>query len=67
MASGEKPPARPLFRKLAMGGAVVCFVLGVVFGLAYPEAGLFVPAILLVAGFVLGTIGATGYWPPRSK
>jgi len=67
MSSGETPPARPVFRKLAIGVAIVCFVLAAIFGVAQPEDGLVAPGICLFVGFVVAVIGATGYWPPRRK
>jgi hypothetical protein len=64
MSVAEKPLARPLFRKLALGVAVVCFALAVA-GLASPGDGLFGPLVCLAVGFVLAVVGAAGYWPPR--
>jgi hypothetical protein len=64
MSSGDIPPVRPAFRKLAAGVAVVCFVLAGVFGLARPEDGLFTPVVCLVVGAIMAVIAVTGYWPP---
>lgn len=65
MSSGETPPARPVFRKLAIGVAIACFVLAAIFGIARPEDGFFAPGICLFVGFVMSVVAATGYWPPR--
>lgn len=65
MPSTETPPARPMFRKVAMAISILCFILVAVFGVLRPEDGLFPPVIFLFAGFVMATIGATGYWPRR--
>jgi hypothetical protein len=67
MSSGETPPARPIYRKLALGVAVVCFALAAISGFARPGDGLHGLAILLFLGFVMAVIGVTGYWPPRRK
>lgn len=66
-ADDEKPPARPGFRKLAIGLAVICFLLAVVFGFAPIEGKLLGVVICLFVGFIMATIGATGYWPPPRK
>jgi hypothetical protein len=68
---GKSAQARPLFRKLALGMAVVLFLLAAVFGLA-PVADLdskqklvvVVPSLFV--GYVMLTIGKTGFWPPRA-
>jgi hypothetical protein len=68
MASSEKQPgARPLFRQLALGIAIVLFILGPIFHFTAPEAGYFPLVICLIVGFIMVGVGATGYWPPRSK
>lgn len=55
-----------MFRKLALGMAVVCVLLAAVFGVAPGvEDRLMVVGICLFVGFVMLTIGMTGYWPPR--
>jgi hypothetical protein len=64
MSTVGKPPARPLFRKLALGVAVVCFALAAVTGLTGEGDGLFGPLVCLAVGFVMAAIGVTGYWPP---
>jgi len=63
----EKPPARPLFRKLVTGLAVVCFLLAIVFGFAPIEEGWLAVVVCLFMGFMMATIGRTGYLPPRPK
>jgi hypothetical protein len=65
--TGERPPARPLFRKLALGMAVVCVLLAAVFGFAPVEDRLLGVGICLFLGFVMFTIGRTGFWPPRPE
>jgi hypothetical protein len=60
----EKPKARPMFRRLALGMAVVCFVLGAAFGIARGEDSLFIMVVCLFVGFVMLTIARTGLWPP---
>lgn len=61
---GERVKARPIFRRLALGMAVVCVVLGAVIGFARVEDDLFTCRICLFVGFVMWTIGRTGLWPP---
>lgn len=62
----EKPPARPVFRKLAIAVAIVCFLLAVVFGLLAPfEEKLLGMVVCVFVGMVMMAIGITGYWPPR--
>ena len=66
--NGERPQARPLFRKLALGMAVVCFLIAVVIGLLAPVGGrLQVVGGCLFMGYMMLTIGMTGFWPPRPK
>lgn len=60
-------PARPVFRRLAAGTAVVCFALAGVFGLLRPEDGLLAPGVCLAVGGVMAVIAVTGYWPPRKE
>jgi formate hydrogenlyase subunit 4 len=68
---GKSAQARPLFRMLALGMAVVLFLLAAVFGLA-PVADLdskqklVVVVPCLFVGYVMLTIGKTGFWPPRA-
>ena len=66
-STGETPQARPLFRKLALGMAVVCFILATVFGIAPGEDKLLTVGSCLFVGFVMLTIGKTGFWPPRPR
>jgi len=65
----NKRPARPVYRKLAIGVAVVSFVMAIVSALGLLAAGakLFWTIVFLFVGFVFSTIAATGHWPPRSK
>jgi peptidoglycan/LPS O-acetylase OafA/YrhL len=63
-SGGEKPKARPIFRKLALGMAVVCFVLGAVFGVVADDNTPFAVGTCLFLGFVMLTIARTGLWPP---
>jgi hypothetical protein len=65
--TGERPQARPLFRKLALSMAVVCFLLAAVFGLAPLGDRLLGVGICLFLGFMMLTIGLTGSWPPRPE
>jgi hypothetical protein len=60
-----KPPARPLFRKLALGVAVVCFLLGIVFALTpvLEESKWVCVIIVFFVGIVTLTIAKTGFWP----
>jgi peptidoglycan/LPS O-acetylase OafA/YrhL len=59
------PPSRPLFRKLAFGVAIICFVLAAVFTFTTPE--IFPRIVCLVVGFIMLVIGATGNWPPKIR
>jgi hypothetical protein len=66
----EKPPARPVFRKLALGTALVCFVLALVAWIVAPADGgdsLFGVWVCVFVGMVMVSIAATGYWPPRRR
>jgi hypothetical protein len=65
MSNGGPKPARPIFRKLAGGVAIVCFVVGGVAAVANPNDGLFGPGVCLFVGFIMSVIAVTGYWPPR--
>jgi len=65
--AGDQPQARPLFRKLALGMAVVCFLLAVVFGLAPVGDRLLTVGACLFVGFMMLTIAKSGYWPPRAR
>jgi hypothetical protein len=68
MTTGDKPPdARPVFRKFALGLAIVLFVLAAVFKFATPELENIPSVICLVVGFIMLLIGGTGYWPPRFR
>jgi peptidoglycan/LPS O-acetylase OafA/YrhL len=68
MSSDQRPPdARPVFRRLAVGVAVVCFALAGVFGFVADENKLFAVGVCLAVGAMMAVIGVTGYWPPRKK
>jgi hypothetical protein len=77
VTNGEKPQARPLFRKLALGMAIVLFLLAAAFALApivdnngrtFPrEARLLGVGSCLFLGFAMLAIGRTGRWPPPAK
>ena len=60
-----KSPARPLYRKLALLVSVVCFGLAGVLCVvpAARQEGFLSTAICLFVGFVMLTIGRTGFWP----
>jgi phosphatidylglycerophosphate synthase len=66
---GEEPPARPLFRKLALATAIVCFLLAGLYGVgAVPGQPLDhhkwgAVGIWLLIGFAQVTIWKAGYWP----
>jgi hypothetical protein len=65
----KTPQARPLFRKLALGMAVVLFVLATAFRLAPigRDNKLLGGGVCLFVGFVMLNIGKTGRWPPRGS
>jgi hypothetical protein len=64
--STEKPPARPVFRKIAYVVAVACLLLAVVFCIVpTTEQKSFTVGVCLFVGLVMATIGATGHWPPK--
>jgi hypothetical protein len=65
VTTSEGTQARPLFRKLALGMAFVCFLLGLIFGFAPVPNRMFTVGACLFVGFVMLTIAQTGYWPPR--
>jgi hypothetical protein len=66
---GERPQARPLFRKLALGMAIVLFLLAAIFGIALTEntSRWMSTGVCLFLGFVMLTIGKTGLWPPPKR
>jgi hypothetical protein len=66
VTNGDKPQARPLFRKLALGMAIVFFLLAAVFGLAPTDnnSKLLGGGLCPFLSFVMLTIGKTGLWPP---
>jgi hypothetical protein len=65
MSNGERPPARPLFRRLAAVLAVLCFLLAALFGWFLEDGKWFFVGLGLFVGFVMMTIASTGYWPPE--
>ena len=68
MSTGDKQPdAQPIYRLLALGVAVVCFLLAAAFTFAAPEQGLFPRIVCLIVGFIMLVIGKNGRWPPRSR
>ena len=62
--SNEKPPARPLFRKLAWVIAAISFLCALVSvtGFMGDDDRLFGTLLFLFCGFVFVTIALTGYW-----
>ena len=64
-STGENPQARPLFRKLALGMAAVCVILGLVSVIVPGENKLLWVGVFLFLGYVMMVIGTTGFWPPR--
>lgn len=62
--TGERPQVRPLFRKIALAMAVVCFLLAGVLEFAPIGSKVLPVGASLGVGFVMLTIGKTGYWPP---
>jgi len=62
-----KPPARPVYRKMAWVMAAVGYVMAVVAGLGLPdkEGRLSGVVMFLFFGYVFTTIAMTGYWPLR--
>jgi hypothetical protein len=67
MSPPERPQARPLFRRLAAVLAVLCYVLGGLFGWFLEDGKWFFVGICLFVGFVMMTIASTGYWPPKRR
>jgi hypothetical protein len=56
--------ARPFFRRLAGGVAVVCFILAAIFGLAPIEGDLRAAVYsCLAVGVIMAGIALTGNWP----
>jgi hypothetical protein len=66
-STGENPQARPRFRDLAIGMAVICFILAAAFGITPTENKLPAVGLCLFVGFVKSVIGTTGYGPLRRK
>jgi hypothetical protein len=64
--SREKPQARPMFRKLAHGMAIVGYLLTLVFALAPSDNStrLLEADACLFVGFAMLTIAITGFRPP---
>ena len=65
VSNGERPPAGPLFRRLAAVLAVLCVVLAGLFGWFLDDGKWLFVGIALFVAFVMATIASTGYWPPR--
>lgn len=65
--TGDRAKARPIFRKLALGMAIVCLVLGALIAVAPVENNTFTSGTCLFVGFVMLTIGRTGLWPPPRR
>ena len=63
-----KPDARPLFRRLAGGVSVVCFILAAIFAFApiEPDARAAVYPCVFV-GVVMVVIALTCSWPLRGR
>jgi hypothetical protein len=69
VTNGEGPQAMPLFRKLALGMAIVFILLGGVFALAPIDKNsksLGWPSCLFAA-MVMMAIGKPYWWPPPAK
>jgi hypothetical protein len=62
---GERPQARPLFRRLAAVLAVLCVILAGLFGWFLDDGKWLFVGIALFVGFVMATITTTGHWPPK--
>jgi len=62
----KKLPARPMIRKVALVTSMACFLVAGIFVVFNPGGeGNWVGIVAgLVVGFVLLSIGNTGYWPP---
>jgi hypothetical protein len=67
MPNGEKPKARPFFRRLAAVVAIFCFIFAALFGLFMDEGKWVGVGIGLFVGFVMAAIAATGCWPPPKR
>jgi hypothetical protein len=65
MQNDDRPKARPLFRRLAAAISIFCFILAGVFGWVQLDGRWVGIVIFLFVGFVMATIAATGYWPPK--
>jgi hypothetical protein len=65
--TGERLQAAPLFRKLALGMAIVCFLLTAVFAFGQVGNRLLGVVVCLFVGLMMLTIGMTGSWPPRPQ
>ena len=64
----ERPKARLIFRRLALGMAVFLFVLAAVFFIVPSDLKLVGGLPSLFVGFVMLSIARFGIWPPpRSK
>lgn len=65
MSGDQRPPARPIYRKLATGVGVVCCILAGGIGWFQPDEGLFAPIVCLVVAIIMFVIAATGFLPTR--
>ena len=60
----RKPDARPIFRRLAGGVAVVSFMLAAVFAFAPIEGDMWKTVYICMAvGVIMAGIALTGNWP----
>jgi hypothetical protein len=69
VTNGEKSQASALFQKLALGTAIVLFLLAAVFGLAPTDhnSKFLGGGLCLFVGVVMLTIGKTGFWPRSAR
>jgi hypothetical protein len=61
----QRPDARPLFRRLAVAVAILCFLIAGAFGWFGGDDKWFGIGISLFVGFVMLTIYTTGSWPGK--
>ena len=66
MSEIQQREVRPIFRRLAAGVAVLCFLFAIAAAIFMDEDSRFVGAAIFVfIGFVMGTIAFKGSWPAR--